>query len=517
MISTERTRKIAGAAAIVMAAYVSSRLTGLLRDVAIGYRFGTGPQLDAYNAAITVPDLVFQVVAGAAVASAFIPVYTTYLARDAQDEGWEMLSIFFTLSVVVLLPLIVVMMVIAPLVMRVLVPDFKPEYQMLAANLARIVLLAPIFFTLGCFTTSVLNAHKRFFLAALAPTCYNLGIIVGAVVLSRHFGIYGLALGALLGSMLFLLVQVPGLRQIRMVFHPGLNLRHEGVRSVGRLMGPRAIGLAVSQINFLVAVFLASGISGGISSLKYAWQLTLLPLGIFAMAISTAVFPSLAEQSATKNHDELRRTMLNAMRFILYLTIPASIGLIVLSHPVVHLLYERGQFTAQSTTITADALRLYALGLFGMATTEIVTRAFYALHDTLTPVKVAALAMVVNLALALILVRTMGENGLALATATASTVEASVLFAVAQRRIPGLQINELASSALKSLAAAVLMGVTIVAFSTAAAPLERPFGGALLVIGAILIGAAVYVGTTLALRSDEVGQLRRLFRLAARS
>lgn len=516
MIPAEKTRKLAGAAAIVMAAYVSSRLTGLLRDVAISYRFGTGPQLDAYNAAIAVPDLIFQVVAGAAVASAFIPVYTSYLARDDQDEAWTMLSIFFTLSVVVLLPIVLVMMIVAPLVMRVLVPQFTPEYQLLAANLARIVLLAPVFFTLGCFITSVLNAHKRFFLAAAAPTCYNAGIIVGAVLLGRYFGIYGLALGALLGSMLFLTVQLPGLRQIGIVFRPRLALRHAGVVAVARLMGPRAIGLAVSQINFLVTVYLASGIGGGISSLRYAWQLTLLPLGVFAMAISTAVFPSLAEQSATESHDELRRTLLNAMRFILYLTIPASIGLIVLGQPVVRLLYERGQFTAESTAITGDALRLYALGLFGMATTEIVTRAFYALHDTVTPVKVAALGMIVNLGLALVLIRPMGENGLALATAVASTVEASVLFACAQRRIPGLQTHDLASSALKSIAAAALMGAVVLAFDAIAAPLGRPLGGAILVGSSIVLGGGVYLATTLALRSDEVGQLRRLVQLAAR-
>jgi len=311
-------------------------------------------------------------------------------------------------------------------------------------------------------------------------------------------------------------VQLPGLRQIGMVFRPRLSPRHPGVVAVARLMGPRAIGLAVSQINFLVTIYLASGIGGGISSLRYAWQLTLLPLGIFAMAISTAVFPSLAEQSATASYDELRRTLLNAMRFILYLTIPASIGLIVLGYPIVRLLYERGQFTAESTAITSGALRLYALGLFGMATTEIVTRAFYALHDTITPVKVAALAMIVNLGLALLLVRPLGENGLALATAVASTVEAIVLFVSARQRIPGLHTRELAGSALKSMVAAGLMAAVVVAFDLIAAPLGRPLGGALLLGSSIALGSVVYLAATLVLRSDEVGQLRRLAQLGAR-
>lgn len=280
MLQAERRRRLAGSAIIMMLAYVASRLSGLLRDVAISYRFGTGRELDAYLAAVRVPDIVFQVVAGAAVASAFIPVYTSYLTRREEDEGAKMLSILFTLSIVVLVPLLAITFIFAPQIMPLLVPDFPPEYQDLSAQLARVILLAPLFFTLGCFTTSALNAHGKFFLSALAPTSYNLGIILGAVVFSRWLGIYGLATGALLGSSLYLLVQIPGLRQVGFIYRPCLDLTHRGVRAVGRLMGPRAIGLAVTQANFLVALYLASGIPGGVASLNYAWLLTMLPLGI---------------------------------------------------------------------------------------------------------------------------------------------------------------------------------------------------------------------------------------------
>src|SRR5579875_2721343 len=177
MLQAERRRRLAGSAIIMMLAYVASRLSGLLRDVAISYRFGTGRELDAYLAAVRVPDIVFQVVAGAAVASAFIPVYTSYLTRREEDEGAKMLSILFTLSIVVLVPLLAITFIFAPQIMPLLVPDFPPEYQDLSAQLARVILLAPLFFTLGCFTTSALNAHGKFFLSALAPTSYNLGII----------------------------------------------------------------------------------------------------------------------------------------------------------------------------------------------------------------------------------------------------------------------------------------------------------------------------------------------------
>jgi putative peptidoglycan lipid II flippase len=230
------------------------------------------------------------------------------------------------------------------------------------------------------------------------------------------------------------------------------------------------------------------------------------------MAISTAVFPSLAEHGAARQHEELRRTLEDALRFILYLTIPASIGLMVLSPAVVRLIYQRGEFTSASTAMTADALRFYALGLFGMATVEIVTRAFYALQDTRTPVIVAALAMVVNLALAVALVRGLGLNGLALATAAASTVEASVLFSLGRRRLPGLRLRSLVDSALTSVAAAALMGLVILAFNAATTPVARPLGGLVGVLGAVLVGGAVYLAATLALGSPEAGHLRRLLR-----
>jgi putative peptidoglycan lipid II flippase len=505
-----RTRRLVGAAAIVMAAYVASRISGLIRDVAVSYRFGTGRELDAYLAANRVPDLIFQIAAGAAVASAFIPVYSTYLARDERDEQWRLVSTLFTLSTVGLLPLVLLAMVGAPLLMELLVPNYPPEYQALAASMARIILVAPIFFTVGCFATSLLNAHGKFFLAALAPTSYNLGIILGALVFSRWLGIYGLAVGALTGSLLFLVVQVPGLIQVGLRFQPRFDLRDPGVRKIAKLMGPRAIGLAVSQVNFVVTLNLASGIAGGVAALNYAWILTMLPLGVVAMAISTAVFPSLAEHGARDNQAELRRTTQEALRFILYLTIPASVGLMALSPQVVRLIYQRGEFTSESTLMTADALRFYALGLLGMAAIEIVTRAFYALHDTRTPVKIAAVGMAANLAFALVFVRILGLNGLALATALASTIEAAVLFTVGCRRIPGLALGSLAGSAAKSFGAAVVMAVAVLAFTSTAEPVGHFLGGLLLVLGSVAIGGLVYLGSTVILRSPEVGHLRRL-------
>lgn len=507
-----------GAAAILMAAFIASRLTGLLREVAVTAQFGIGRELDVYVAAIRIPDFLFQIVAGGAVASAFIPVFKAYVTRDDERglaEAWNLVSTLFNLAIVFLSPLIVLLIALAPTIMTYF--HFEPEYQAMAADLARILLVSPLFFTIGCFITSVLNSFQRFFLAALAPVCYNLGIIFGAVVLAHHFGIYGLALGATTGAALFLLVQVPGLFQVGMRYRPVLNLHHPGVRRVGKLMAPRVLGLAAVHLNVLITTtYLASSLPGAIAALNVAWQLTMLPLGIFGMAIGTAVFPSLAEQTAREQIAEMARTALNALRMVLFLTIPSALGLILLAEPIVRLLYERGRFQTASTEAVAGALQLYVIGLVGMAAIEIVTRAFYALQDTRTPVAVGFGAMVLNVALAVVLLPVLAHRGLALATGLASLVEAVVLFALASRLLPGLVSGELLQLLLKSATAGIVMAAVVYLVQSVGAPLVVvPYLGQLLLVGcSIGAGAISYLVVAWLLGLQEVRRLQE--RVAAR-
>ncbi len=516
--------RLALAAAIMMAAYGASRLTGLVRDIVISYQFGTSRAYEAYLAGNRIPDLVFQIVAGGAVASAFIPVYTSYLARREEDEGWRLVSSLFNIGLLVLVPLVAVLMILSPQLMQIIAPGFDAETSALAANLARIMLISPVFFTLGCFATSVLNSHQRFLLASMAPASYNVGIILGALFLARPlaqmgqppFGLapYSLAIGAAAGSALFLLVQVPGLMQVRMIYRPILDLGHLGVREVGRLMLPRTLGLGVAQVNFVVTLILASGMEERYAALYYAWLLTNLPLGIFAMAISTAVFPTLATQSALDQIAELKRTLTASLRLILYLTIPASIGLIVLRYRVIQLLFERGEFTAQSTEWTAVALQFYAAALFAHAATEIVTRAFYALHDTRTPVLVAAGTMVVNVVLAVTLVGFLSHGGLALATSLAATLEALTILYLARRRLGSLGEWPLLLSVGRTIVAAILMGFVVwyvagyLEAYLGAMPIPRTAERVAFILTAIIVGCGAYLLFSLLLRSDEGMRVR---------
>lgn len=507
-----------------MAGFVGSRMLGLVRTMAISSQFGTSREYEAYLAAIRVSDTLFQVLAGGAVASAFIPVFAGYLARKEMDEAWRMASSLITIAAVVMIPVSLVLMIFAPQVMAIITPGWRGDEanQQLAANLARILLFSPVLFAVSTFVASILNSFNRFLLASLAPMMYNLSIIAGALLLSERFGVYGLAIGAAVGALLHLLVQIPGLIQLKMSFRPALDLAHEGVREVGRLMVPRTLGLGVVQINFLVNVVLASRLQeGSLAYLDYAWMLTMLPLGVFAMAISTAVFPTLAEQSALDQMDALRRTLLTSLRLILYLTLPASVGLIVLGEPIVRLLLQHGGFSPAATSATAYALGFFALGLAGQAAVEIVDRVFYALHDTRTPVAVAFGAFLVNVVLSLVLMNFLSFGGLALANAVAGLVEGGALLLLLGRRLEGLRLAAMgfpvAVFGLLALAQGAV-AAAVASYLSAILDLGGIAGQLAQVALSVGAGALVYGGLSFAMKSQELmmvlGVLRRRMRRA---
>jgi putative peptidoglycan lipid II flippase len=508
---SDRRRALTSAAIIMMSAFLASRLTGLARTIAISYQFGTGREYDAYVAAIRIPDFLFQVIAAGAVASAFIPVFTGYLVRDDRESGWRMVSTLFNLALIILIPLSVLLAIFARPLMAWVYAGFEPETIDQAASLTRILLATPAIFALGTFSTSVLQSHQRFFLPALAPSMYNLGLIAGALLLAPWLGIHGLAVGAVAGALLYLGVQVPGLIKCGMTYAPQLDFRHPGVRRLGKLMLPRTLGLAVVQINLLVISALAAAEPGAIAALDYAWQVTMLPLGIFAMAISTAVFPTLADQSARDQLDDMRRTMSGTLRLILFLTIPSCAGLVILAMPIVRLLFERGAFDPGSTALTVLAVRFFGLGIFGLAMVEILTRAFYALEDTRTPVLVAAASMVINIVMALVLRSVLGFGGLALAIAIAAVFEAALLGFLAAKRLGSLDEARLITSAARILVATIGMAVVLflaMEYMDQWITLDTLGGRFLTVVLGVSIGGGVYLALTALLGAEELARLR---------
>ncbi|MBC7251130.1 MAG: murein biosynthesis integral membrane protein MurJ [Anaerolineae bacterium] len=502
-------RQIARAAGVVMVAFVASRALGLVREMIISRYFGTSAEYDAYLAAFRLPDILFQLVAGGALGSAFIPMFTGYLARNDEEEAWRLASAVTNLVLLILTSLAVVAAVLAPQVVALIAPGFPPPQRELAADLMRLMLISPVVFGVSGIVMGILNSYQHFLLPALAPSMYNLSIIGGAVFLAPRWGVRGLAVGVVTGAGLHLLIQVPGLLRVGTRYFPLLGLRHPGVHEVVRLMLPRTLGLAIVQINFLVNTILASQLpAGSLSALNYAFLLMLLPQGIFAQAIATVAFPTFAAQVARDEVVEMRSTLSATLRAILYLTIPASMGLYILRGPVIQLLFQRGAFQASSTSAVAWALQFYVLGLVAHSVVEIVTRAFYAMHDTRTPVLIGGAAMALNVLLSLLLIRPLAHGGLALANSIATTLEMMGLLFILRGRLGGLEGRRIAASLARIGASTAVMGLAVWG-------LGRVLGDALPLmegVSGIVLGSGVYLGLTLLLRAEEVDIVRQVWR-----
>lgn len=516
-IPTARLRSVLAAALVVMGGFVASKLLGLARNIVISHQYGASREYETFLAAISIPDTLFQVLAGGTVGAAFIPVFTSYLSGGDRARAWRLTSALINLAALGIGACAVIIGLAAPAIMGLLVAGWSPAEQHEAATLTRLMLVSPVIFAVSALVTSVLNGVKRFALTVAAPLMYNLSLIGGATFL-RHLGVEGLALSAVVGALLHLLVQVPGLLAIGMRYSPTLGLDLEGTREVARLMGPRVIGLGVSQLNLLVNVALASFlIQGSIAYLNYAWLILMAPLGVFGMGLATAIFPTLAEQSAQARTEEQRQTFLFGLRLVLYFTIPAAVGLVVLGRPLVGLFLERGAFDAEAAAATSFALGWFALGLPGHAVIEIVDRVFYAQRDTATPVRAAAGAVALNIALSLVLMRTeLTFGGLALAMSLAALAEATVLAAILHRRWGWLLPRELASFGWRVGVAALAMGVVAWLLYRLLGPtvnLSHWTGQTTMLLVVAAAGAAAYLAFSQALGVDDarraVGLLRR--------
>lgn len=461
-------RQIARAAGTVMLTFVFGKAIGLVSYFLLSNTFGTGPEMEAYLAANRFSEILFNLIAGGALGSSFIPVFTTLLTQDDRIGAWRLASSIANLVLLVCILFGLLGGIFAPWVVKhLLVTGFEdPVQQALTVDLLRIQLPSAAVFGLSGLVMGVLNAHQRFLFPALAPSMYPLGIIIGVVVLAPRFGIYGVAWGVLIGSALHLLVQVPQLFRLparQYIFT--LGLRFAAVREVLLLMGPRLIGVGVVQLNFWVNTIVASHEPSSIAYITYAFVIMIMPQAAIAQSIAIASLPTFSAQAARGKLEEMRTSLAAVLRAVLLLSIPATVGLVMLRHPVVALMYQRGAFTRESTDMVAWALLWYAAGLVGHCIVEIASRAFFALHDTRTPVTVTSIAMLLNVAFSLLFWNGFSQlglpphGGLALANSLATGLEAIVLLMLMRRKLQGLEgIVILRVVGLGSLSALALGG-----------------------------------------------------------
>ena len=505
--------RIARAASLVMVLFIASRALGLLREIVIARQFGTTAEMDAYLAAFRLPDFLFYVVAGGALGSAFIPVFTGYLTRQDMPGAWQLASAVINWVLLILSALGGLAAIFAPWLAQTFFADFTPAQQALTAELMRWMLISTVIFGVSGVLMGILNAHQHFFLPALAPIIYNVMIILAAWFLGPTWGVRGLTMGVVVGAAGHLLVQIPGLVQQRMHYGPALAWRDSSLREVGRLMAPRVLGLAAVQINFVVNAVLAARLTpGSLTALNYGWIMMLLPQGIVAQSVATALFPTLATLAATGERAEMRHVFGVTLRNLLFLTLPASVGLIIWGEPIIRLVFQRGAFDATSTQAVAWALGFFAVGLVGHSVVEIVTRAFYALKNTKTPVLVAVAAMGVNIGLSIALMSLFEQlgwpphGGLALANSIAVILEMTALLMLLRPQMDGrLAESNVWRPVGKMVVAAVGMTLALLGLQPV-----LPANPAWLVTGlGLLVGGLVYVGLAYLLKVDEFSAIHR--------
>lgn len=430
---------------IVMGGYLLSRATGLLREVVISAQFGTSADLGAYRAAFKVTDMLYMVIIGGALGSSFIPVFIQVWDREGAARAWRLFNAVITWALMLL--------VLASILVGVAAPSLVLLYGQqevvgrtldldLTAHLVQLFLLSPLLLGLGGLAMATLNARDHFVLPSLAPALYNLGIIGGALLFAPWWGIWGLAWGVIIGAWFYLVVQLPGLWNIGMRVRPTFGRGLTELRTVAWQMGPRVVGQAAAQISILVTGALTARLMMGaerLAGLDYAYQLMLLPYGIFSLSLSTVAFPRLARLFSEGKQQELEDRVRRTVRVILFLTLPAMVALMVLAVPLVRLLFQRGAFDHLSLAYTVIPLPAYAAALPAFSLSEILIRTFYARQQTWIPVLVGILQVGLNLGLGILVLHLGGGVGaLALAFSVANNLEAWVLVRVLARQVPGI-------------------------------------------------------------------------------
>ncbi len=459
-------RGLAAAASLMVVAIFASAITGLIRVMLLARQFGTTGEINAYVQAFSVPDFIYFLMAGGALRTGFVPVFTEYLATDKVKQAWKTFSSTLWLLVIVGTVLTGLGIIFAPQLARLISPGWvtkHPDLMDLCVRLMRIMFFAEIFFVIGGLLMGTLNSLKHFFWPAMGPIIYNLVIITSILLAAAQENLYLLAYGVVIGALLgSFLLQVPPLRRLGGRLLMSLDPRDPGMHRVMKLALPVVFGLAVAEINLIITRALATQVDPlhGPIVLEYANRLWKLPTRMFGAGIAIVLFPTLAEHYAKGATALFRRDFSFGMRNTLFLAVPSAVGMMVLREPIVRLLFEGGDFTAQDTAVVGDALLWFAPGIVGLAAFYIVARAFYARHDTITPLWVGAVSIGVCVATALALMQTMQVSGLALATSVSAIANATMLMWILHKRVAGLVGPRMVRSMAKLVLPTAALGMT---------------------------------------------------------
>ncbi len=507
--NTDEHHAIARSAGLIGTATLSSRILGFARDIILARLLGATMAADAFFVAYRIPNLLRELLAEGSMSSAFIPVFTEYHTLRSKQDTWELAGAAFTTLLSIVTALTLIGVVAAPAIVWVFAPGFHddPERLRLTTLLTRMMFPYLIFVSLAALTMGMLNSLRAFAAPALAPVLFNVCIIVSALFLAPALAepIIGVVIGVVIGGLAQFVIQLPGIHKRGLPFHWRFTPRHPGVRKIGGLIVPSLLGISATQINITVSTILASYFPGGPTYLFYGMRLIQFPLGIFGIALATALLPILADQASRRATDDLRDTLGFGLRMTGFVMLPAMVGLIVLRYPIVHVFFEHGAFTTADTHGTAAALAAYAVGLWAFAGIRIIVSAFYALHDTKTPAITAVLAMLTNIALAWLLMKPLEHAGLALATALAAMVNIGMLLGILTRRLGGIDWRAVGRAFGQAGLATipVMLACTWVANLAVWQREDEWLAKAIMLLVGIGLSMTGYLGIQALLRSDE--------------
>lgn len=463
------------ATGIVGIAILCSRLLGLIRETVIASLFGASRNMDAFLTAFRAPNMLRDLFAEGALSTAFVTTFSRRIATDGDQSAWRLASKVATLTVVFMSALVLLGMIFAPFLIRILAPGFPVEKAALTIELTRVMFPFILLVSLAALVMGMLNAKHVFGMPAMASSFFNLGSIVGGVVLCywldpqadwRHprfgeRGLIGLAIATLIGGLLQLIVQLPSLRRVGFRFRPDFRWRDPGVRTILTLMGPATIAASAVQVNVAINSGFASGLGDGpMTFLNIAFRLMQLPLGIFGVAIATVTLPLVSRSAALGNKEEFRGALAHAMRLVMLLTIPSAIGLIILAEPIISLIYQHGRFTAEATAQTAGALRFYAIGLVGYSAVKVLAPAFYAIDKRHLPMLVSLFSIAVNFCLNWFFTfhLHLGHRGLALSTSAVAITNFLLLYIMMRHYAGRLESGQMLRTLVKLLVAGAALG-----------------------------------------------------------
>ena len=494
----ETKHKIAKYAVIVIIATIFCRILGLGREIIISNKFGAGIETDAFFIAFMIPNLLRSFLGEGALSAAFIPIFAEHLTNNDRKKAEYFASNI--LNILISISIIVIILGIwgAPWLIKLFAIGFKNnlyKYE-LAINLTRIMFPYIGFVAIAALFMGVLNSYDYFLLPALAPAMLNISIIILVFTLSFKYGIFSLALGVIFGGIGQALVQIPVLIRKKIKYNFVMDLNNPGVKKLLKLLIPAMVGLAITEINVAVDRTIASNlIDGSISALYYSNRLVQFPLGAFGVAISIAIFPTLAKYTAKNNIIEFKKSLLFGLKMLIFVTVPSTVGLIVLKDSLTRLIYEHGIFSRVATTMTANALLYYSIGLVAYACTHLITMAFYALKDTKTPVKIGVYIVFMNIVLDLILVRYLAHSGLALATSLVAIINMIILLKVLQKKIGNIGLRSQASFLIKIILSSIFLGISCILVNNylgSVLNLNNKFNQIIQTIASILTGSMVY-------------------------